>query len=90
MKKIIILEKKFSLIASPGKSSHHDSEDDLNDTESVNLVALEEVHPKGIFFILKQKEIIISDEKTTKRQRLVTTGETKAMEVFLRFFFEKE
>ncbi|PAV90193.1 hypothetical protein WR25_17243 [Diploscapter pachys] len=54
------------LIASPGKSSHHDSEDDLNDTESVNLVALEEVHPK--------------DEKTTKRQRLVTTGETKAME----------
>ncbi|EGT38977.1 hypothetical protein CAEBREN_11971 [Caenorhabditis brenneri] len=58
------------LLSATGKT-HNDSEDDLNDVESVNLVALDELN--------NTTKILTDDGKTTKRQRSVT-GAEKSME----------
>ncbi|CAB3408872.1 unnamed protein product [Caenorhabditis bovis] len=64
-----IYENRFKLLSSSSKTQH-DSEDDLNDVESVNLVALDE---------LNSSSKIPSDDKSSKRQRSVT-GAEKSME----------
>lgn len=51
--------------------THNDSEDDLNDVESVNLVALDELN--------NTTKAMADDGKTAKRQRSVT-GAEKSME----------
>ncbi|KAK6728015.1 hypothetical protein RB195_005586 [Necator americanus] len=58
------------LVSSSSKSHHHDSEDDLNDAHSVNLVALDEVNNSKQY----------SDEKGPKRQRHATGGEKASEE----------
>ncbi|ULU09990.1 hypothetical protein L5515_000466 [Caenorhabditis briggsae] len=58
------------LLNTTGKS-HNDSEDDLNDVESVNLVALDELNSTA--------KTLTEDGKTAKRQRSVT-GAEKSME----------
>ncbi|KAL6729020.1 hypothetical protein Aduo_000113 [Ancylostoma duodenale] len=57
------------LISSSSKSHQNDSEDDLNDAHSVNLVALDEVNSKQY-----------SEEKGPKRQRHATGGEKASEE----------
>lgn len=58
------------LVNTTGKT-HNDSEDDLNDVESVNLVALDELN--------STTKILADDGKAVKRQRSVT-GAEKSME----------
>uniref|UniRef100_A0A1I7XMS6 Inositol hexakisphosphate and diphosphoinositol-pentakisphosphate kinase n=1 Tax=Heterorhabditis bacteriophora TaxID=37862 RepID=A0A1I7XMS6_HETBA len=64
--------KTSGLVSSSGKSGHHqhDSEDDLSDANSVNLVALDEVTSKQF----------TADEKVGKRHRHVTGEREKASE----------
>ncbi|EYC32218.1 hypothetical protein Y032_0003g1464 [Ancylostoma ceylanicum] len=57
------------LVSSSSKSHQNDSEDDLNDAHSVNLVALDEVNSKQY-----------SEEKGPKRQRHATGGEKASEE----------
>ncbi|KAE9415420.1 hypothetical protein Angca_004264, partial [Angiostrongylus cantonensis] len=64
------LAEVSGLVSSSSKSHNQDSEDDLNDAHSVNLVALDEVNSKQY----------TTEEKGTKRQRNTIGGEKASEE----------